>query len=175
VAAHRDMLGLIPQPARRLSPGAGENRCPSWHHARASSLMSPSRTGTRPGPAACGPAPCARETGGLTGPAPRNAAATYPQFEGRRVSNVPANRKTFLFFFCVLCAISAPSCMLLGVDFFSVVAGCGEVGRGPRGGQRASVVHGTGRFERSSNCPLVHSRLFRGGGAKPVALLSPSS
>ena len=39
-----------------------------------------------------------------------------------------------------------------------VVAGCGQVGRGPRGGQRVAQVHGQRAASSvSSNCPLVHS------------------
>ena len=37
-----------------------------------------------------------------------------------------------------------------------VVAGCGQVGRGSRGGKRISVVHGQWAASSvSSNCPLV--------------------
>lgn len=43
-----------------------------------------------------------------------------------------------------------------------VVAGCGQVGRGSRGGQRISVVHGQwAASSASSNCPLVHSLALR--------------
>jgi len=44
------------------------------------------------------------------------------------------------------------------VSLIVVVEGCGQVGRGSRGGQRASVVHGQrAGSSASSNCPLVHS------------------